>query len=65
MPANRTPSRPAEVPPEHRRAEIIAILAAGLARLIQSAQPPGEKLSESGPICLELPRETRLSVSAG
>ena len=62
MPAKRTPSRIAEIPPERRRGEIIAILAAGLARLIQAGQPPGEKLSESTEICLELPPETRLSV---
>ena len=77
MPATRTSSKPAEITPAERRNEIIAILAAGLVRLIQAGQAPasmptdalagtpGEKLSESAEIGLELLRETRLSVTAG
>jgi hypothetical protein len=65
MAVKRTLSNPTEIPPEHRRSEIIAILAAGLARLIRAGEPPGEKLSESPEICLELPRETRLSGPTG
>lgn len=65
MPATRTSSSPAEITPVQRREEIISILAAGLARLIRAGPPPGEKLSESGGIGLELSRETRLSVPAG
>ena len=84
MPARRTSSRPVETTPAQRRDEVVAILAAGLARLIRSSDSPpgapveaalkmpttspsmpGEKLSESGENGLELPRETRLSVTAG
>lgn len=65
MPATRKSSEPAEIMPQQRRQEIISILAAGLVRLIRSSEMPGEKLSESGGIGLELSRETRLSVPAG
>jgi hypothetical protein len=77
VPATRTSSKPAEITPGQRRDEIVAILAAGLVRLIRASEPPpvipadalasgpGEKLSESGEIGLELSGETRLSVPAG
>ena len=69
MPAIRMSSKPAEITPEQRRDKIIAILAAGLVRLIRSAdtlgESLGEKLSESSETGLELPGETRLSVVAG
>lgn len=77
MPVTRTPTKPAEITPQQRRDEIIAILAAGLVRLIQASQAPagtptdalasmpGEKLSESAETGLELSRESRLSVPAG
>jgi hypothetical protein len=74
----RKSPRPAEIAPEQRRDEIVAILAAGLARLIGGSEAaasvsaetaasisgialasmPGEKLSESGEIGLELPRRS-------
>ena len=65
MPATWKSSEPATIPPQQRRDEIIAILAAGLVRLIREGQSPGEKTSESAEIGLELPWETRLSVPAG
>lgn len=65
MPVTRMSSKPAEVTPAQRRDEIIAILAAGLMRLVRPGQPPAEKLSESAETGLELPRKTRLSVPAG
>ncbi len=65
MPATRTSSNPGDVTPAQRRDEIIAILAAGLVRMIRAGEMPGEKLSESGDTGLELSRETRLTVPAG
>ena len=55
-----------EFSPEERHAEIAAILAAGLARIVQDGQNiPAEKNSESGEKGLELSGETRLSVPNG
>lgn len=77
MPATRRSPRDSDVTPEERRCEIIAIIAAALARLVQadrkpaiprpsaSTSMPAEKLSESAEIGLELSGETRLSVPAG
>lgn len=77
MPANRKSPNRVDVAPEQCRVEIVAIIAAGLTRLIQTGRmpagtptgplptmPPGE-LSESPAIGLELSGETRLSVSVG
>jgi hypothetical protein len=77
MLATETSPSPAEVAPAQRREELVAILAAGLVRLIRASEAPtgapadamasipAEKLSESGEIGLELSGETRLSVVAG
>jgi hypothetical protein len=77
MLVTETPPSPAEIAPEHRRDELVAILSAGLVRLIRASEVPtgppvdapaalpAEKLSESGENGLELSGETRLSVVAG
>ena len=56
---------PTDMSSVQRRDEIIAILATGLARLVKTGDDPPQKLSESGEIGLELPREARLSVPRG
>jgi len=49
MDATRTPRAEMEFSPEERRAEIAAILAAGLARIVMDGENmPAEKTSESG-----------------
>ncbi len=77
MPATRKSSRAADVAPTEPRDEIITIVAAALARLIQTdrmpvisradtpASIPAANLSESAETGLELSGETRLSVPAG
>jgi hypothetical protein len=56
-----------ELTPEQRRAEVIAILARGLLRyhrrMFHGGLNPREKNPPPHQICLELPAETRLSVS--
>ncbi len=75
MPATRKSPRATNVAPTEPRDEIITIVAAALARLIQTdaapaiprpdtpASVPPANLSESAEIGLELSRETRLSVA--
>lgn len=77
MPATRKSPGASDVAPAERRGEIITIVAAALARLIQidrapaipcpdtPANIPAVNLSESAATGLELFGETRLSVPAG
>lgn len=77
MPSTRKSQRARDVASTEPRDEIIGIIAAALARLIQTdrapaiprpdtpASIPATNLSESAEIGLELPGETRLSVPAG
>ena len=77
MPATRKSPRASNVAPEGRRDEIIAIVAAALARLIQTDSPraaphadtpasmPAENLPESAEKRLELSGKPRLSVPTG
>jgi hypothetical protein len=77
MPAHVTSHEPPHLAPEGRRDEVVAIVAAALARLIQTrgtpvaspfvapASIPAGNLSESAEPGLELSGETRLSVPAG
>lgn len=66
MHATGTSCAEVEISPEQRRAEIAAILALGLARIVKDGQNiPAEKTSESGEKGLELSGETRLSVPNG
>jgi hypothetical protein len=77
MPATRKSPRARDVVPTEPRDEIITIVAAALARLIQADRAPAiprpdtpasiaaVNLSESAEPGLELSGETRLSVPAG
>ena len=74
MPAKWKSREPTGLAPKRCRDEIVAIIAAGLTRMIRGGQPAKpieepvasrEKLSESAKIGLELSGETRLSVPAG
>jgi len=77
MPATQKSPRATNVAPTEPRDEIIGIIAAALARLIQTdrrraipcpdtpANIPVINLSESAEIDLELSGDTRLSVPAG
>lgn len=77
MPATRKSPRASDAAPDGRRSEIITIVAAALARLIQTdsilpapradtpASMAAANLSESAKTGLELSDETRLSVPAG
>lgn len=77
MPATRKPPRASDGAPTEPRDEIVTIIAAALARLIQadralaiprpgtSTSIPAASLSESAETGLELPGKTRLSVPTG
>lgn len=69
MPPTEKSPHIGDLAPEQRRNEVIAVIAAGLARLVGDGLPPlaspAENLSASAEIRLELSGETRLSVPAG
>jgi hypothetical protein len=64
MPARRKSPHHADIVPDQCCDKVVAILAAGLGRLIRAAEPIDTAV-ESAETGLELSRETRLSVSAG
>jgi hypothetical protein len=63
-PRRRRPRPPSE-PPEWRRRELVDLLGAGLARVIERSEPGGDALSDSSAARVELPGHAGLSVVAG
>ncbi|MCW5757986.1 MAG: hypothetical protein KIT54_12185 [Phycisphaeraceae bacterium] len=63
-PRRRRPCRATE-PPEWRRRELVNLLGAGLARVIERSDPGGDALSDSSAARVELPGDAGLSVVAG
>lgn len=62
---SRRRPRPATEPPEWRRRELVNLLGAGLARVIERSNPGQEALSKSSTTRVELPGDVGLSVVAG
>lgn len=63
-PRRRRPRRATE-PPEWRRRELVDLLGAGLARVIERSDPGDDALSGSSAARVELPGDAGLSVVAG
>lgn len=58
-------TRRASEPPEWRRRELVDLLGAGLARVIERSDPGQDALSDSSAARVELPGDAGLSVVAG
>lgn len=59
------PRHPANMGPQQRREEVVAILASGVLRLSPVLEHGPEKLSESPEKALEASENARLSVTTG